>query len=66
MYRTNLEIPFVNRSSAKLLFFIMNPVPINTKKVRIFETIALIKRIINQHNKGQNKERRLDVLRELE
>ncbi|HOZ99921.1 MAG TPA: hypothetical protein PLB44_07065 [Mesotoga prima] len=44
----------------------MNPVPINTKKVRIFETIALIKRIINQHNKGQNKERRLDVLRELE
>ncbi len=66
MYRTNLEIPFVNRSSAKLLFFIMNPVPIKTKKVRIFETIALIKRIINQHNKGQNKERRLDVLKDLE
>ena len=66
MYRTNLEIPFVNRSLAKLLFFIMNPVPIKTKKVRIFETIALIKRIINQHNKGQNKERRLDVLKDLE
>jgi len=44
----------------------MNPVPIKTKKVRIFETIALIKRIINQHNKGQNKERRLDVLKDLE